>query len=287
MRILLAVDGSDQSYEATRALAHLTQAEQLIMLHALDVPKPAYPMMMSEVAQDIYTMVEREMKKDGERLLARVKSILPLGTGRTTSRLEIGKPADVIVTVAQEQQVNLIVMGARGLGPVKEVLFGSVSHRVLTHAHGPILVVNGPMRSLRHVFLPLQGPDDAETAVRFLATKPFREPIEVTILTVSPFTQPPWPAGVAVAEAMKKEILEGARQFVDEVASRLTALEYRAKGLAVLGIPAAAILQEASKQKPDLILMGSRGRQGITRFVLGSVSHAVLHRSPGAVLIYR
>jgi len=195
MRITLAVDGSDNSYEAARALGHLTQAEQVIVLHVLDVPKPAYPMMMPEVAQDIYATVEREMRKEGDQLLSCVKSILPLGTGPATTRLEVGKPADAIVAVAQEQQVNLIVMGARGLGSVKEVLFGSVSHRVLTHAHCPILVVNGPMRSLRHVLLPLQGPDDAEAAVQFLTTKPFREPVEVTILTVLPFTNPPWPVG--------------------------------------------------------------------------------------------
>ncbi len=46
MRILLAVDGSDNSYEALRILTHLARAEQLILLHALDVPQPTYPMMM-------------------------------------------------------------------------------------------------------------------------------------------------------------------------------------------------------------------------------------------------
>jgi nucleotide-binding universal stress UspA family protein len=285
MRTLLAIDGSDQSYEAARALAHLSPAEQLTVLHALDVPKPAYPMIMPEVAQDIYAMVEREMRAEGERLLASATSLLPLNTGPVTKRLEIGKPAEMIVAVAQERQVNLIVMGARGLGPVKELLVGSVSHRVLTHAPCPMLVVNRPMRSLRHILLALQGPDDAEAAVGFLAAKPFRESVEVTILTVLPFTPPLWPAGVEVTETMKKEILEGAREFVDEVASRLTALEYRAKGLAVLGTPAIVTLRESSKRNPDLILMGSRQRQGITRFVLGSVSHAVLHQATCPVLI--
>jgi len=287
MRVLLAVDGSDQSYEAARGLAHLSPAQQLIVLHVLDVPKPAYPMIMPEVAQDIYATVEREMRKEGDQLLSRVKSVLPLGTGPSTTRLEVGKPADVIINVAQEQQVNLIIMGARGLGPVKEVLFGSVSHRVLTHAHCPILVVNGPLRSLCHVLLPLQGPDDAEAAVRFLTTKPFREPVEVTILTVLPFTNPPWPVVVEVVEAMQEKILKSARYFVDDVVTRLSTLKYRARGMAVLGTPARVILEEAAKTKPDLILMGSRRREGITRFVLGSVSHALLHRSLGAVLVYR
>jgi len=46
MNILLAVDGSDQSYEATQALTHLPAADKLVVLHVLDVPNPAYPMLV-------------------------------------------------------------------------------------------------------------------------------------------------------------------------------------------------------------------------------------------------
>lgn len=46
------------------------------------------------------------------------------------------------------------------------------------------------------------------------------------------------------------------------------------------------ILQEATTLRPDLILMGTRGRQGMTRFVLGSASHAVLHKTPCPVLAF-
>jgi nucleotide-binding universal stress UspA family protein len=287
MRILLAVDGSKQSEEAARALAHLARAEEVIVLHALDVPEPAYPMMMPEVARDIRSTVERGMREKGERLLAGVAALLPPRTGPVTKRLEVGKPADLIVTIAQEQRVNLIVLGSRGLGPVKERLLGSVSHRVLAHAPCAALMVNRRIRALRQVLLPLQGPDDVEAAVAFLATKPFREAVDVTILTVPPFTKPAWPVGASVSEAVKKDLLEGARLFVEDVASRLRALDYRVQGAAVLGAPATVILKEATKRKVDLILMGARGRRGITRFVLGSVSHAVLHRAPCPVLVFR
>jgi nucleotide-binding universal stress UspA family protein len=54
----------------------------------------------------------------------------------------------------------------------------------------------------------------------------------------------------------------------------------------VVGTPSTMILQEATTLRSDLILMGTRGRQGITRFVLGSVSHAVLHKTPCPVLAF-
>ncbi|MFO0700496.1 MAG: universal stress protein [Nitrospira sp.] len=57
MKILLTVDGSDHSYEAVRSLKYLTRAEELHVVHVLDVPSPAYPMMMPEVAQELYETV--------------------------------------------------------------------------------------------------------------------------------------------------------------------------------------------------------------------------------------
>jgi nucleotide-binding universal stress UspA family protein len=54
----------------------------------------------------------------------------------------------------------------------------------------------------------------------------------------------------------------------------------------VVGTPSTIILQEATTLRSDLILMGTRGRQGITRFVLGSVSHAVLHKMPCPLLVF-
>ena len=137
MKTILAVDGSDNSYEAVHVMKYMARAEQLTLLHALKVPRPAYPTMIPEAAEEIYKALEQSMKEDGERLLDRVQSLLPLHAGPTTKYIQVGSPADVIVSMAKEQKIDLIVMGARGLGPVKERLFGSVSHRILTLANIP------------------------------------------------------------------------------------------------------------------------------------------------------
>ena len=288
MKTLLAVDGSDNCYEAVHALKYFSRAERLTLLHALDVPRPAYPMMVPEVAEELYKTLEQSMREDGARLLDRVQSLLPMHAGPSTKQLRIGSPAEVIVSTAEEQKADLIVMGARGLGPIKERLLGSVSHRILTLAPCATLFVNGPVKAMKQILLPLQGLSDAEAAIRFLQLKPFHDAVEVTLLTVLPSTQPPWPgeAAAASAEKLEEQAVQSARDYIDNVAERLRTIGYQARGIAVLGTPSAMILQEATKLRADLILMGTSGRQGITRFVLGSVSHAVLHNMPCPVLAF-
>ncbi|MCE3223091.1 MAG: putative Universal stress protein [Nitrospira sp.] len=286
MNTLLAVDGSDNSYEAVRALKYLRRADELTLLHVVDAPRPAYPMMVPEVAQELYAQLERSMKEDGERLLTRVQSLLPAHSGSARKRLEVGSPAEMIVTTAESRHVDLIVMGARGLGPVKERLFGSMSHRVMSIASCAKLIVKGPVRDLKQILLPLQGQSDAEAAVRFLQKQPFEQPANVSLLTVLPLTRPPWPVDNAFAEKLEAQALEHAREFIEDVATKIRALGHSTCGISVLGVPTTTIVHEAEKVGADLIMIGSRGRQGVTRFVLGSVSHAVLHQAQCPVLVF-
>jgi nucleotide-binding universal stress UspA family protein len=285
MKIVLAVDGSDHSYEAVHALQYLARAEQLALLHTLDVPRPAYPMMPPEVADKHSTTIEQSVREDAERLLARMQALLSTQAGPSTTHLRIGSPADVIVWMAKEQKADLIVMGARGLGPIKERLLGSVSHRVLTLAPCATLIVNGPVKAMKQILLPLQDLSDADAAVRFLQLKPFHEAVDVTLLTVLPSTQPPRPGDAAAAASAAEKLKEQAA-FIDGVAARLSAIGYLAHGVAVTGIPSTIILQQATTLRSDLILMGTSGRQGLARFLLGSVSHAVLHQMPCPVLAF-
>ena len=287
MKTLLAVDGSDNSYEAVHIMKYLARAEQLTLLHALDVSRPAYPEMLPEAAEELYKTLEQSMKEDGERLLNRVQSLLPLHAGPTTKHIRAGSPAGVIVSMAEEQKADLIVMGARGLGPIKERLLGSVSHRILTLAPCATLIVNGPVKAMKQILLPLEGPTDAEAVTRFLQLKPFHEAVELTLMTVLPWTEPPWPSGAAeAAAAAATEMLEKQTEYIEAVAERLCAIGYKAHGVALLETPPTMILQQATTLRSDLILMGTRGRQGITRFVLGSVSHAVLHKAPCPILTF-
>ncbi len=286
MRILLAVDGSDQSYQATRALEHLAPPDQLIVLHALDVPQQTYPFVTPELPHDMYAMVEQGMRDDGERLLKRVVSLLPPNLRSVSTRLEIGKATELILSLAAEERPDLILMGSRGVGLVRELTLGSVSYRIASHAPCPTLVVRRPLRAVRSIVVAVEHPEDADAAMRFLSQIPFAEPCEATVLIVLPLIGPGWPVGSTIPDSYRKEMLAQARNFAEEAASRLNAIHYRASGVAVTGAPAIEILEQASKSDADLILVGSRRRR-VSRFVLGSVSHAVLHRAACPVLVFR
>ena len=288
MRILVAVDGSDESFHALRAVGHLARAETLTVLNALDVPGLAYPMGGEPGAEEDLSLSLRQiMQEDSERLLNRVASLLPMNTGPVSKQIATGTPAEAILTAADKEKADLIVMGSRGLGPVKELLLGSVSHRVATHASCPTLIVNRPMRALHRILMAVEAPEDAAVLTKFLAAKPFKETADITVVTVLPAAQPLFPPEFAKIDELIEKAVVGGRAFVEDTAAALCKLHYNAKGYILMGAPALAILQEAEASGPDLILMGSHGRRGVTRFLLGSVSHAVLHRAPCPLLIVR
>ncbi|WP_447976886.1 universal stress protein [Candidatus Nitrospira bockiana] len=286
MRTLIAVDGSEHAYDAVRALDVLERAESLAMVYAIDVPAPAYPMMVPEVARDLHETQERAMRAEAEQVLKTASALVPLHAGPVTKFIEVGKPSDVILDLAARERVDLIVLGARGVGAVRELMLGSVSHRVVSHAPCSVLVVGARLRALQTALLAVEGEAEAEAAVRFLSMRPFKERPAVTALTVLPYAHPAWPVGAVIPEALHKDMLVQAKRFADGVAAKLSAAGYQADGMAVMGAPAPEILKSAASARNDLIIMGSR-HHGLSRVMMGSVSHGVLHRAQVPVLIVR
>ncbi|MBH0204202.1 MAG: universal stress protein, partial [Nitrospira sp.] len=123
-------------------------------------------------------------------------------------------------------------------------------------------------------------------ALSLLQQKPFRELPTVTLFTVLPHTRPPWPVDAVSAEHMETHSLRKAKDFLDETAATLRLSGYQTRVVTTLGTPVDGILQEAKALNPDLILVGSRGRRGVTRMVLGSVSHALLHQGTYPLMIF-
>ncbi|NKB81373.1 MAG: hypothetical protein GKS05_05685 [Nitrospirales bacterium] len=178
-------------------------------------------------------------------------------------------------------------MGRGGLGHIREHLLGSVSHRVMTHAPCSTLVVKDSLRKIQNILVPFANQEDGEEIVRFFEAKPFRETVHVTLMHVVPFSQPVWPVGAMIPENIREEIMEHGKQLAGELSEKLKSLGHTAKGFAVMGAPSVSIAEEVQRHSPDLIVMRTHSRSGLSRFLLGSVSHSVVHHTHCSVLIVR
>lgn len=287
MKYLLAVDGSDQSVDATRAFEGLSPAESLKVLHVVNVPGIPYPAMGANVAKDLAMTVEKAMKEEGERVLDQAVSLLPLHSGSVSKQLEMGTPAESILKMVQEEQVDLVVMGARGLGRIREQIFGSVSQRVMTHAPCSILLVKQPVRTIKNLLVPIDHQEDADAILKFFKKVPFRDPCSVTVMHVLPLVDPVWPVGAMIPQEFRKEMVSYAEKFTQVLCIELERLGHQAKGLAIEGAPSVTIGEEIRKTKPDLLVMRPQSRSAVGRFFLGSVSHSVVHQTECSILLAR
>jgi nucleotide-binding universal stress UspA family protein len=287
MRVLLAIDGSEQSTHATQAVMSLTSVRALTILHVLDLPRLTFSMLGPEIARDLSKVAEEALRKDGEQALTRAKSVLSGKVEPLEVRLEEGSPAELILSVAQEKHPDLILMGARGRGQVEELFLGSVSQRVLTHAACPVLIINGPLPEIKKMLIAIQSPDDVQKVKQFLEKHPFHSQMEITLLSVVPIPRSLFRGGVSAPEKKIEQALQSTETFLDQAVSQLKDCYDSVKGYVGLGAPANTILEQASITKPDLLVMGIHHPSTITRFVLGTVSHTVLHQATRSVLVIR
>jgi nucleotide-binding universal stress UspA family protein len=130
-RILVAVDGSQNASEAAEyalGLARSTGAE-LSFLHVVEDVRPG------EEAEILPGEVAALVELQGLAREAGIEPSLEVAVGETAAEI-----TDAILGIAAGADADLIVVGSRGLGPMKQAVLGSVSHGVVTHAEIPVLV---------------------------------------------------------------------------------------------------------------------------------------------------
>jgi nucleotide-binding universal stress UspA family protein len=139
MKILVAVDGSQASLCAVRhALQLLREGLRAdILLAAIQEPTYVYEMVLPPSAD----VLERLGGAVGARALADAESLLAQAGVACTREIGSGEPAPALVDIAERHGCAQIVMGARGLGPMRGVLLGSVSQSVLQKAKVPVTIV--------------------------------------------------------------------------------------------------------------------------------------------------
>ncbi|MGQ9896327.1 MAG: universal stress protein [Acidobacteriota bacterium] len=143
-KILLATDGSDTALKAARAAGELavkTNGTITILFVMEPFNEMAYISLPGYELGIDPEKVAHFQQESANAVLERTSEILkPLGVPFVT-RYEIGTPSVTIVSVAESEGFELIVLGSRGRGPVVSFLLGSVCDRVMHRAHCPVLVI--------------------------------------------------------------------------------------------------------------------------------------------------
>ena len=135
-KILVAVDGSESSKKAFDQSVFLAQKcnSKLYIVHVV---------LDWEYGGDSAATFELidELRAKGMELLERCKTLALKSNVQVETLLEQGDYAHEIIEVAKRNDSNVIIMGSRGMSPIKELLLGSVSLKVMHHASCPVMIV--------------------------------------------------------------------------------------------------------------------------------------------------
>ncbi len=287
MKIIAAVDGSINSGYALQALAQFAPPTELVLVHALNLPDVNYAMITPELRAEFRSNMKKKLREEGERILTESQEQVPPDISQVQRVHQEGHPVNVILETAQSAKSHLIILGARGLGQVKELILGSTSHRVLMHAPCSTIILKEPLTRLTKILLPIEGEEDTNAAVQFLTLQPFRKTVAIDVFSVWPQPQLAWPVTLGQSKLLETHAIEEAQDRMKSITDKLAKIGYTAEAKVGIGDPAFAILEQAKASQADMILMGTHGRGGLARFFIGSVSHTVLHQAACPVLIVR
>lgn len=136
-RILLGVDGSDNSFHAAKTAGDLARNMKSEILRIVVAFEPVPPYLGEP---NLQTAISSRLK-EAHRILARAVEFVGDIPGEVHTEILEGSPAEAILDVANTRKSDLIVMGSRGLGRLAGVLLGSQSQKVVQHAPCPVLIV--------------------------------------------------------------------------------------------------------------------------------------------------
>lgn len=285
MRVAIGVDWSEQSFVALAQTFHLYRPSDVTLVHSIDVGILEHPVVAQAANLQGYDDFRNAMVESGRQLLDRAADMVPAEVETVRKVNELSSPAELILESANTFAAQLVVVGVRGRSRLSEMVLGSVSHRVLIHGTRPTLIAKGAARKVQRVLVAIEDRDDADLVVKWLTQHPFIDPVELRVLhAVIPIgVNDPYDA--LGTQTWREGAQRYAEELVNSTASKLLSPHATVTTKVAQGNPAAVIEQEANGM--DLVVVTSHGRKGLTRFLLGSVSHDVVHHVGCPVLVLR
>lgn len=210
------------------------------------------------------------------------------GVGNVQSRVVIGSPFDRIIEQADRDDVNLIVLGSGDKDGSSTRVLGITAEKVMRKASKPVLVVK--KGSKPNIGTILCAVDFSEASKRALQNAIFLSKTfdaHLVVLTVIENLSNIYPGRPLVEPetqgAFAKDRENEFRSFLAEF--DLSAVRH--EELIHRGSPDAEIVRTAREKTPDLLIMGSEGKSGISRILMGSVAEKVVRELPCSIITFK
>jgi nucleotide-binding universal stress UspA family protein len=283
--ILVSTDGSEQSDGAIREAIRLAKGCSSL-LYAVSVVEtnPEYEALAPG-------LVEKAGIKAKEHLDSVKGRALAEGVSCSTLIRHGEEPYKLIVEEAEGKGVDLIVMGRRGRRGLKRAVMGSVTASVIGHAGCNVLVVPKEAElGFRRLLVATDGSRWSEAAAAAALGLARSSGSSVTIISVVP-SESAEPLDIVHSGMQRELIAEKELGAAEKNARRIRELAekegVKARAYVMAGRPFEAILGAAEEDHADLIVMGSHGRTGLEKLLMGSVTERVITLSGRAVLVVK
>jgi nucleotide-binding universal stress UspA family protein len=285
-RILCPVDFSEfsaRAYDYAQSLARHYQA-RLFLQHVVDFILPPYACYPPTTYLDVDF---RKICSDArEQLQEFAKSHTRNGV-QPECFVQEGEVTDSVLSFAEAQMVDLIVMGTHGRKGFDRVTLGSVAEKVLRKARCPVLVV----RKAGHEAVAPEGAQNSVELRRFLFCTDFSDPshraLEYALLAAAEYD-----AELTLLHVLEnlpnsadiEEEITTAKKQLDKLIPPEGVKAGKIKTLVRIGRAYEQIIQLALETQADLLIMAVRGRNALDLAVFGSTTYRVIQLGPCPVL---
>lgn len=277
-KILCPIDFSDFSALALRYAAAMARENnaQLVVYHSI----PDLVQMLSHLESTYIGMIDELTSGAASRLEKFVRLVVPLDQ-KVLERIEIGNPADGIVNLAKEGDIDLIVMGTHGHTGYERLFPGSVTNKVLHKSPVTALVVC----KQTHHFVK-DNPELPVEIKRILCPVDFvARNLEIVSTALSVARQ--YRSRLYLLHVIedtrlrKEEIITSLRRLVNSEKEQGCDVQILVKK----GEPASVITTLIDQEEIDLLVMGHHARKPIEELFLGSVAKKMVTDSQCPVLV--
>lgn len=219
-----------------------------------------------------------------------------------SSAVAYGNVPDEIVSFADKNKIDLIIISTHGYSGIKRWVLGSVARKVLYGTGVQVLLVKSkaPKVSqveLKKLLLPLDGSPFSESPIPFIEqlTKGTGAEVFLTLVCEPPLVpsygdHPINPTWEKHRDSVWTEEKQQASEYLKQTEAGLQKRGMRVKSQVIpgeLGRVAETILREAQKEKVDLIAMATHGRSAVSRWVYGGIANRIVEQSLQPVLLIR